>query len=558
MSDSGSRLERCHCSHYSGTVTSEQSGLSRVYKTGEPFCLPLIECYPSVRSLCLICNDDLNLSNNGQNSDRQEETQTTGPQKRQDTMCLRQISHHRCGHEVTGEWRKCRPYLEKEKSEGGPSFFRLLFRSRPKCKNLAHVHKDIPTACSAACARKREDMRRRQEKELKRREEVRKARAQAALREYAKNTKRELEALRLQMEEEERRERRERNGKSTSTTATFTRNTQPLWEAAERSSWPSVVQQPPPPPPPARVEVRRTQRATPSLADRPMPPQAPRVQQPRPTKTEVRRAPPRLADRPILAQAPSVRKTSSTRVEAQRVAPRLPDGPVLPQTNRRGNRPSTPISRTQANIGFQGRPTQTTQTQSRLPLASTPKESANSVSRSNGHHLRRDEAGTLDDPRVRLRAAKQQHGHGKPQAQQPDVQTVAARKPVVVSSPAFIASPSRASVILPSRVRTPVTTSQSRPAPSHARKQTSQPSPTQSRPPVPPKDKPPVPPKPSWQPQHPDLAPKPLDVRPKAPGTAVRPSAPPPSSRPTGNSRVNPTTAPPRKRDSVSAPPPRS
>ena len=488
-------------------------------------------------------------------------------------MCLRQISHYACGHEVTGEWRKCRPYLEKEKSGGGPSFFRSLFRRRPKCKNRADVDKDIPAACSAACTRRWEDTRRRQEKELKRREK-------------------------------ERREKMERSGKSTSTTVTFT-----------RSSWPSVVQQPSPSPPPARVEVQRTpprladpasppqkpirrkpiptrveaQHAPPRLAERPVPPQAPsmqrsrstkveaqhaprkladrpvltqapRMQQPRPTRAEVQHEPPRPADHPICAQASGAQKTSSTRVEAQRAPPKRADRPVLPQTNRAEtrSRSRTPIIPTQANIGFQDRPTHcTSQSQSRLPVASNPKVSANSVSRSNGRHLRQDKAGTLDDPRARLRTA-QQPSHGKSPAKHPDVQTVAAKKPVLVSSPAFTASPSSASVIQPSRVKTSATTPQSRIVLLQARKQTSQPSPTQSKPPVPPKDKPPVPPKDSWQPKHLDLIPAPLAVGPRAPGRTVRPLAPSPSSRSTGSSRTNPTTAPRRIPDSVSILPPRS
>ncbi len=523
-------------------------------------------------------------------------------------MCLRQVAHYSCGHEVIGKLRKCRPFLEKEKSGKGSSFFRSLFRSRPKCKHVADVRKDIPAACSTTCARRWEHMRGKQEKELKRREDARKERAQAADREYANNKSREEEALRLQKEEKRRGERKESNGKSTSTTTTFTRNTQP------RSSWPSVFHQESPPPPPARVEVQRTphrladpatppqkpirrkpvptrteaqhapsrlaerpvlpqapivqrqrsirveaQRAPPQLADRPMLPQAPppRVQQPHPIRVEVKRALRQLEDHPMLAQASGAQKTSSTRVETQPAPSRLADRPVLPQTSRAGNRSRTPIPRTQANIGSQGRPTQSTQIQSRLPVASTPKVSANLVSRSNGRHLRHDEAGTLDDPRARLRAA-QQPSRGRSQAQQPDdVQTVAARKPVLVSPPAFIPSPSRASVIQPSRVRTSVMTSQSRP-PSQAKKQTSQPSPTQSRPPVPPKDKPAVPPKTSWQPKHPKLAPAPLTVRPKASERAVRSSAPSPSSIPTGSSRTNPTTAPRKRPDSVSVPPPRS
>ncbi|AEO54366.1 hypothetical protein MYCTH_91802 [Thermothelomyces thermophilus ATCC 42464] len=152
---------------------------------------------------------------------------------------------------------------------------------------------------------------------------------------------------------------------------------------------------------------------------------------------------------------------------------------------------------------------------STTPSMSRP---GNPISRSNEHHFRQDGTATLKDPRGRTRNAETKP-QVRPQVDTLPVQTVAARKPVVVNPPVSgIPQPSRARL-----VAAPSTGEQRR-------------SGVEQGPPVPPKD--------PWRPHHPSLAPAPLSVPRSRPDGSAGASAGQPSRKPVGHIREGPNTPP--------------
>lgn len=498
-----------------------------------------------------------------------------------DKMCVQEIRRFKCGHKEKGELRTCGVYDERVARRG---FLRRLLGKPLKCYYLAHVIRDIYTVCSVACANRRKELRmenarewRKQEKELQNREMSSHKRAQATASEYRRRKNEDEEVLRLWQEE---RKEMERQYKEKTLGKSRAPNPQsPIQPAEETAGSRPVVYTRPSNPAmlsrshPARVNLRR---APPRLAERAILPQTSepqtsgpgfldrlhpaRVNLPRerpqlgvrreepepqasdtpamldrshPARVNNRRAPPpRLGEQRAQRQATPAEATSpaSTRVEAQRAPPRLAHRQLPPQASRAGSSPNPQSPRTQANSDAPGRPPQGTQRQLRIPFLST-KKTPSPLSRSNGRHLRRDDAGTLNDPRTRIQAAARS-GQGQAQARQPAVQSVAGRRPVAVSRPADVPQPSRARVS-PDTLSRPTASSRARTT------QTSQPSRSQgqSRPPVPPKDKPVVPRNEPWRPQNPDLVPRPLTISPKPaiPPKAAERALRTPAAAPIGN-----------------------
>jgi len=454
-------------------------------------------------------------------------------------MCYQEILQYKCGHEEIGGIHACPKYDEKKAEVG---FLRKFFHKPSACEFFRRTKQDVRTVCSVTCAKRMKDLRkqkarewRMQERELKKRERARKERARDSASEYRKNKREEEEVWRLWKEDRERTDGmhmgKESLGKSEEPTPNKT--IQPLWETARGGT---------------EVYTRTSGQ---SMLDRS-----------HPARVDLPRAPPRLDERRVLPQASPAKQPPlpPTRVEAQRAPPRLADRQILPQASR-ANTPTNPQPpRTQANPDALGRPSQGKQRQPRMPRSST-KETASSLARSNGRHLRRDDAGTLDDPRSRIKAAVRD-AKSKLQAQNPPVQSVAAKKPVKVRQTTGLPAPSRAQISSGTLSR-PTASSRAR---TEARAEASQPSRSacQPGPPVPPKDKPAVPPKDPWRPQNPSLAPPPLAlspkpaIPPKAPERAVRPSGPAPSGKLTGYRADPTTTVPARKPVGASAAPSRT
>ncbi|KAL2178480.1 uncharacterized protein P884DRAFT_322350 [Thermothelomyces heterothallicus CBS 202.75] len=153
---------------------------------------------------------------------------------------------------------------------------------------------------------------------------------------------------------------------------------------------------------------------------------------------------------------------------------------------------------------------------STTPSMSRP---GNPISRSNEHHFRQDGTATLKDPRVRTRNGETNPPVRRPQVDTIPVQTVAARKPVVVNPPVSgIPQPSRARLVG---------------APSTGERRRSG---VEQAPPVPPKD--------PWRPHHPSLAPAPLSVPRSRPDGSAGASAGQPSRKLVGHIREGPNTPP--------------
>ncbi|KAK4035149.1 hypothetical protein C8A01DRAFT_38353 [Parachaetomium inaequale] len=200
------------------------------------------------------------------------------------------------------------------------------------------------------------------------------------------------------------------------------------------------------------------------------------------------------------------------------------------------------------------------QNQPRMPFASSTNGPGASVSRSNGRHLRPNDTGTLDDPRVRIQASWQKP-QARFQAQVPPSQAIAAKKkPAVVSPPRGIPQPSRARILAGSSTGGS-STRQQQPRSGGQTQQTSQQQRSRFQsaqgPPAPPdlnnKPLPAVPPNGAWRPRHPDLAPAPLTLSPN-PREKTKAARPPPApqppgvrAKPAGYKRDPTMTVPPRK-----------
>lgn len=393
-------------------------------------------------------------------------------------MCYQETTHYRCGHRKEHEVRKCRKYGEKKKAERGNllrQFIRNSFSHTARhCGDLQSVNHDITTVCSPTCVQTREAMRKRQLMESH-------ERAKATAREYRRR------------KDEEERKAKKGNGKSRLPLPILKRTqaaVKPLWEAVKDGT---------------TAFTRGTSRQP--VAQHPQQPQQPdlRRRNAQNIPNESRIKPPwEIANGGTLAytggasrqpvatqpQQPNLRRSNAQRIPNEG---QLADRHIRPQAYHSQNLPAAPHSRTQANIGPQGRQAQVPQSQPRMPFSP-------STNGPNPSSRRQPQRSTTEDPQERRMRfeANQFPTQVRTERKAHPVQPVTARRQVAVSHPTNnIPQPSQARISHGSR-----------------------------GPPVPPKD--------PWRPHHPSMAPAPLTPRPKQ--SAAGPS-PLHSARPMAASR---------------------
>jgi hypothetical protein len=399
-------------------------------------------------------------------------------------MCQVEVSIYRCGHQKTSNIRRCQSYYEK-KAESGVSICKL-FASRHSrhCGHLVYVDRDDRSVCSTACAAKLLEKRKREEKELARRE-------RENYREYEKNKKREEEALRRQRKERERNETGKRTEPRGESEQYMLSN--PGWQTAYGT------------------DVQMTAASQPPM------------QGPHLSRADTRYAPPRLSERAILPQAycpqqpPSASSSSlqanndlgGRNIQGAREQPRMP---LISNDNGQGSSISRSNGRRlrQQDVGTPRDP------RTRLATAQRQGQARAELQPPAGRAVTARTPVTVS-PRA-----------GIPQASRARISTATPSSSSTARTGSSVTpTSSSASSTCSSALRERVNGVGPRRGPTH----TMAPSRVEYQyfgPPVPPKDVPSFPPEDqegSWYPQHPDMAPAPLSLRSKAQNNAPRPLA---------------------------------